>query len=100
MRSALMIAAMLCAFSARSVLAFSPDELNRITFENSTGSRIELLFLSPGDSSFWGPDIIGADYVLNDRCSVSYYVHYPAKSFTFDLEGMPVVDAQLETACR
>ena len=34
---------------------------------------------------FWGPDIIGADFVLKDGGSIGYYVHYPQSSFDFDV---------------
>ena len=78
-------AAVFAAVSATAAFAFDPDELNKITFDNSTGSKIEMVFLSPGDSEFWGPDIIGADYFLKDGASIGYYVHYPEKSFTFDI---------------
>ncbi|HET6450038.1 MAG TPA: hypothetical protein VFI08_01965 [Spirochaetia bacterium] len=70
---------------ASAVFAFDPDELNKITFENSTGTKIEMLFLSPGDSQYWGPEIIGADYFLKDGGSIGFYVHYPDKSFKFDI---------------
>ena len=77
--------AVLFVLAAVSVFAFDPDELNKITFVNSTGTKIEMIFLSPGDSKLWGPDLVGADYVVNDGASVSYYVHYPDTSFTFDI---------------
>ncbi|MGA2973866.1 MAG: hypothetical protein ABSF77_00980 [Spirochaetia bacterium] len=82
----ILCAAVLFAFvSAATVFAFDPDELNKITFQNTTGTKIEMIFLSPGDSDYWGPDIIGADYVLKDSSSIGYYVHYPEKSFKFDI---------------
>ena len=57
------VAAALVLACAASAFAFNPDELNKITFQNTTGTKIEMIFLSPGDSEYWGPDIIGADYV-------------------------------------
>jgi hypothetical protein len=74
--------ALVCATTA---FAFNPDELNKITFHNDTGTKIEMIFLSPGDSQYWGPEIIGADYFLKDGGSIGYYVHYPDTSFTFDI---------------
>jgi hypothetical protein len=73
---------MVCAASA---FAFDPDELNKITFTNSTGKSIQTIFLSPSDSGEWGPDIIGADYHLGNGKSIGYFVHYPGSSFTFDI---------------
>lgn len=85
MRKAALAAAVICLVSAAAAFAFNPDELNKITFDNSTGKKIEMIFLSPGDSNFWGPDIIGADYFLKDGASLGFYVHYPEKTFKFDI---------------
>jgi hypothetical protein len=85
MRRIALAAMVLAVVSAAMAFAFNPDELNKITFDNSTGTKIEMIFLSPGDSKFWGPDIIGADYFLKDGASLGYYVHYPEKTFKFDI---------------
>jgi len=79
------VIAIACAASA---FAFDPDELNKITFTNSTGKAIQIIFLSPSDSSEWGPDIIGADYELSNGKSISYFVHYPDSSGTFDIVAL------------
>jgi hypothetical protein len=84
-RKSVLLALLLAVLSAGAAFAFDPDELNTITFVNATGTKIEMIFLSPGDSEYWGPDIIGADYVLSDGASVSYYVHHPEKTFKFDI---------------
>jgi len=85
MRKGLVLAVVLMALGAGAAFAFNSDELNKITFVNSTGNDIETLFLSPGDSDHWGPDIIGADSVLADGDSLGFYVHYPETSFKFDI---------------
>ena len=85
MRKILLPAILLAVLSAAAAFAFDPDELNKITFQNTTGTKIEMIFLSPGDSEYWGPDLIGADYVLKDGGSIGYYVHYPEASFKFDV---------------
>ena len=85
MRRVILAAAVFAAVSAASVFAFNPDELNKITFQNTTGGKIEMIFLSPGDSKFWGPDIIGADYFLKNGATIEYFVHYPDKTFKFDI---------------
>jgi hypothetical protein len=85
MRKRVLVACVCAAVSAAAVFAFNPDELNKITFQNTTGGKIEMIFLSPGDSKFWGPDIVGADYFLKNGATIGYYVHYPDKSFTFDI---------------
>jgi hypothetical protein len=81
----LLTAFALVAVSAATTFGFSPDKLNKITFDNTTGTRIEMIFLSPRDSKFWGPDLLGADYILEEGKSTSCYVHYPAASFGFDV---------------
>ena len=81
----ILVAFILAAACATAAFAFNPDELNKITFQNSTGGKIEMIFLSPGDSDFWGPDIVGADYFLEDGGTLGYYVHYPESTFTFDI---------------
>jgi len=85
MRKIMLAAVVFAAVSVAAVFAFSPVELNKITFQNTTGGKIEMIFLSPGDSQFWGPDIIGADYFLKNGATLGYYVHYPDKSFKFDI---------------
>jgi hypothetical protein len=79
------IAAMAALTCAAAAFAFDPDELNKITFVNSTGKAIETIFLSPSDSGEWGPDIMGADYKLLNGKSIGFYVHYPDATFQFDI---------------
>jgi hypothetical protein len=85
MRKVTSMAVLFAALAAASAFAFDPAELNKITFENSTGTRIETIFLSPSDSEYWGPDIIGADFVVKDGGSLGYFIHYPEKTFKFDI---------------
>ncbi len=84
-RKMLIVSILLAAFAAGAAFGFDPDSLNKVTFQNTTGTKIEMIFLSPGDSDYWGPDIIGADYVLKDNSSIGYYVDYPDSSFKFDI---------------
>ena len=85
MRKILLPAILLAILSAGTAFAFDPAELNKITFKNSTGRKIQMIFLSPADSEYWGPDIIGADYALKDDGSIGSYVHYPKSDFSFDV---------------
>jgi hypothetical protein len=85
MRKVMFMAALFAALAAAAAFAFDPGELNRITFQNSTGTKIETIFLSPSDSEYWGPDIIGADFVVKDGGSLGYYIHYPEETFNFDI---------------
>ena len=85
MRKTPLAAILFAVLSAAAAFAFNPDELNKITFQNSTGTKIQMIFLSPGDSEYWGPEIIGADYVLKDGGSIGYYVHFPQETTTFDV---------------
>lgn len=72
-------------FCIWSASAFNPDELNTITFHNNTGYDIYYIFLSPGDSDYWGPEILGADRVLTAGESLGFYIHYPDYTNTFDI---------------
>ena len=58
-----------CLFSA---YAFDEDYLNLITFDNMTGQTIEFIFLSPGDSEYWGAEILGSERVLEDDDSLGF----------------------------
>jgi hypothetical protein len=79
------VAAVFALLAAASAFAFDPNELNRITFTNSTGERILAIVFTPSDSSSWGPDVFGSDTVLRDGSSTGCYVHYPPSSFKFDI---------------
>lgn len=85
MRKTLIVAVVICVFCALAAYAFDPSELNKVTFKNNTGEQIQMIFLSPGDSQEWGPDIVGSDYHISNGNSVTYYVHYPNSSFKFDI---------------
>lgn len=85
MRKVMLMSTLFAALAAAGAFAFDPNELNKITFQNSTGAKIETIFLSPSDSEYWGPDIVGADFVVKDGGSIGYYIHYPEKTFKFDI---------------
>jgi hypothetical protein len=85
MQRAPLAAVLIATVFATTAFAFNPDELKRITFVNTTGTTIEMILVSPGDSRLWGPDIIGADYILKNGASISYYMHCQDKSLTFDV---------------
>jgi hypothetical protein len=84
-RTVLVVTILVAFFAATGAFAFDPDTLNKVTFDNTTGNKIEMIFLSPGDSDHWGPDIIGADYVMKNNSTLGYYVDYPNSSFKFDI---------------
>ena len=67
-----------------SLAAMDPAELNRVTFKNDTGFTILFLFFSPGDSEWWGPDILGSTMEFEDGDEMSFYIHYPEYSNEFD----------------
>ena len=71
-----------CLFSA---YAFDEDYLNLITFDNMTGQTIEFIFLSPGDSEYWGAEILGSERVLEDGDSLGFYIWYPNECDNFDI---------------
>jgi len=67
------------------IFAFDPDYLNKVTFINKTGADIWYVFLSPGDSSEWGFDILGSERTLDDNSLLSFYISYPEYENYFDI---------------
>ena len=84
-RRMVILVALLAMVGVAAASAFDPDTLNKVTFKNSTGAKLKYIFLSPGDSTYWGPDLIGADYVMKDNTSLGFYVDYPDTSYKFDI---------------
>jgi len=82
----------LAAVAQASFASFDSSELNEVTFANTTGATIKAIFFSPGDSDEWGPDIMGSERTLENKDQLSFYVHYPESTGTFDImavgEGM------------
>ena len=76
--------AALALLVASAAFGINPDNLNRVTFVNHTGYDIWYLFFSPGDSEYWGADILGTTRTLDDGEKLSFYIHYPDYSNAFD----------------
>ena len=76
--------AVLALWVVSAAFGINPDNLNRVTFVNNTGFDIWYLFFSPGDSEYWGADILGTNRTLNDGEKVSFYIHYPDFANEFD----------------
>ena len=74
----------LILLTASAAFGIDPDNLNRVTFINNTGYDIWYLFFSPGDSEYWGADILGTTRTLDDGEELSFYIHYPDRSNSFD----------------
>ncbi|MCK5201443.1 MAG: hypothetical protein KAR21_23980, partial [Spirochaetales bacterium] len=64
---------------------FNPDWLNRVVFLNETVNNIEYIFISPGDSDFWGPEILGSERVLESRDNLGFYIFYPDDCNDFNI---------------
>lgn len=84
MQRSLVVAVMLMVVVAASAVAINPANLNRVTFVNNTGFDIGYLFFSPGDSDYWGADVLGTTRTLDDGEKVSFYIHYPDATNAFD----------------
>ena len=69
---------------ASPLFAVNPAALNRVTFVNNTGFEIIYLFFSPGDSDYWGADILGTTRTLGDGEKVGFFIHYPDYENEFD----------------
>ena len=76
--------AALALLVASAAFGINPDNLNRVTFVNHTGYDIRYLFFSPGDSEYWGANILGTTRTLDDGEKLSFYIHYPDYSNAFD----------------
>lgn len=68
-----------------AAFAFDVDELSHITIENETGADIDYIYLSPGDSEYWGPELLGADWYLEKDGSIGYYLLHPNAGDHFDI---------------
>lgn len=68
-----------------SALAFDTDALNLVTFGNRTKQTIEYIYLSPGDSEYWGPEILGSTRTLEHGDSLGFYILYPNECDKFDI---------------
>jgi len=80
MKQTFIIALILTAYS----LTAQETAYNLIEFKNKTGNEIDYLFFSPGDSGWWGPDVLGDTRTMYAGESVSFYISYPEYSATFD----------------
>jgi hypothetical protein len=60
-------------------------QTSSIEFVNSTGYDLFHVFFSPGDSEYWGPDVLDATTVLGDGETVSFLVHHPDGCNSFDI---------------
>ncbi len=67
------------------IFAFDPSWLNNIVFFNGTSNDIEYIFLSPGDSEYWGPEILNSERVLESRSDLGFYIFYPDECNDFDI---------------
>ncbi len=67
------------------IFAFDPGWLNNIVFYNGTSTDIEYIFLSPGDSDYWGPEILNSERILESRSDLGFYIYYPDDCNDFDI---------------
>jgi TolB-like protein len=70
---------------AAPATVFDEDQLNFVTLSNLTTDIIEFVFLSPGDSEYWGAEILGTERVLGPGESVGFFIHYPNECDLFDI---------------
>ena len=84
-RFTLALFALICITAPTWSDTFDTDYLNLVTFSNSTGNTIEYIFLSPGDSEYWGPEILGSERVLDAGDSLGFWIIYPDECNDFDI---------------
>ena len=73
---------LLCLMTAG--LYSQSEYYNLIEFRNKTDKDIYYLFFSPGDSEYWGPDVLGNSRTLDAGESVEFFISYPEYSAEFD----------------
>ncbi len=67
------------------LFSFDPGWLNSVVFFNGTSNDIEYIFMSPGDSDYWGPEILNSERVLESRDDLGFYILYPDECNDFDI---------------
>ncbi len=67
---------------------FADDYFNEISFRNKTGNTIYYLFFSPGDSEYWGPDVLGSTRTFDSGEEIGYYISFPGESADFDFKAV------------
>ena len=77
--------AVLAMWASAAFAEFDEDDLNLITFANLTDNDILYIFLSPGDSEYWGPEILGSERILASGDSLGFYILYPNPCDLFDI---------------
>ncbi|MBX7058338.1 MAG: hypothetical protein K1X75_09770 [Leptospirales bacterium] len=83
----LLAAGISCA-SAGGVASGVSGQVRLLTVTNQTGGTLKLLFISPSDSQYWGPDVLGATRTLAQGASAGFYLHYAAACGRFDIMGV------------
>ncbi len=95
MRHIQLLTVLVLSTLAVSAFGFDSDDLNRLTVTNQTGKTIQYLFISPGDSADWGPDMLGQD-VLSNRANVTYYMLYQGRTGEFDIMAIDADNQRYE----
>ena len=83
-RVRVLFAVIMIVAASTAVSAFDAEDLSLVSIENQTGIDVEYLFLSPADSEYWGPELLGADWVLEAGGSIGYYLMHPNGTDLFD----------------
>jgi hypothetical protein len=104
-------AIMLAALVPACLWTVSPDDFNKITFVNnlSSGKAIEYLFYSPGDSQYWGPDVLDKNHSLAASRKLSFFIFYPdttakidfmavdSDGRVYEIDGVEMLDGKEKT---
>ncbi|MFQ3230853.1 MAG: hypothetical protein ACI9DO_002230, partial [Reinekea sp.] len=65
--------------------AFEADQLNRVNLVNNTDSELWYVFISPGDSEWWGLDALISEGTFKDGDVLSFNILYPDDENYFDI---------------
>lgn len=65
--------------------AFEAEQLNRVNLTNNTGSELWYVFISPGDSDWWGFDALVSEEGFKDKDVLRFDILYPDTENYFDI---------------
>jgi hypothetical protein len=83
MRSFIRFTALLLLSLASAVTVWA--DMSKMEVVNNTGTEIAYLFVSPGDSSEWGPDLLDSESFLEPSDSHEFMISYDGSSGKFDI---------------
>lgn len=76
---------LVAGFGVSAVSAFDSSSLGTVTITNNTGATIFNVYVSPGDASVWGPDLLDSSQTLSNGQSYTFRIDMAGSATTFDI---------------